>query len=96
MYPNEANLVCQIVQRHNQRHDRGILPLSAGFKPQSLGSQSSFQMEKSSEHFRHLQVSKKPGRRTGGNMELNFNASPEKPAVTRIRTGVAAATTAEY
>ncbi len=54
MYPNEANLVCQIVQRHNQRHDRGILPLSAGFKPQSLGSQSSFQMEKQLREFQAL------------------------------------------
>ncbi len=52
IYPNEANLVWQIVQRHNQRHGRGILPLSAGFKPESLGSQSLFQMEKHSEHFR--------------------------------------------
>ncbi len=58
MYPNEANLVCQIVQRHNQKHDRGILPLSAGFKPESLGSQSSFQMEKRSENFRDLQCLK--------------------------------------
>ncbi len=30
---------------------------------------------------------------TGVNMELNFNTLIEKPAVTRIRTGVAAATT---
>ncbi len=86
MYANEANLVCQIVQRHNQRHDRGILPLSAGFKPESLGSQSSFQMEKRSENFRDLQCLKMR-QKDGWQRGAEFQCHPEKPAVTRSCCG---------
>ncbi len=81
MYPNEANIVWQIVQRDNHRHDRGVLPLSAGFKPERLGSQRCFKWQNTQSNW---QCTKNGA---------EFQCHLEKPAVTRIRTGVAAATT---